>query len=153
MRKGLVFFAVAAMIVAVVVPGFAQVPMQKVALDSTDWLKLINVTAELVTFKGRDALCVTDTAPANTGDEGRLVVLTRTGFQDGTIEVDLTGDTVPGAVEGARGFVGIAFRVTPDGSNFECIYLLQQRVCRRSSTPQPFGAVYFSPRLPLAAST
>ena len=54
MRKGLVFFAVAAMIVAVVVRGLAQVPMQTVALDSTDWLKLINVTAEPVTFKGRE---------------------------------------------------------------------------------------------------
>lgn len=123
MRKGLAFFAVAAMIAAVAVPGLAQVPMQTIVLDSTDGLKLINVKAEPVTFKGRGALRVTDTAPANTGDEGRLVVLTKTGFQDGTIEVDLAGDTVPGAVEGARGFVGIAFRVTPDGSKFECLYL------------------------------
>lgn len=29
----------------------------------------------------------------------------------------------PGAAEGARGFVGITFRVSPNGSRFECIYL------------------------------
>src|SRR5262249_580620 len=41
----------------------------------------------------------------------------------GTIEVDLTGDTAPDAAENLRGFVGIAFRVAPDASRFECIYL------------------------------
>lgn len=96
---------------------------QKVSLDSPDKLILVNVKAESVTFKGRKALRVSDAAPAGAGDEGRLVVLPTTDFQDGIIEVDLAGEPGPGAGEGARGFVGVAFRIAPDQSRFECIYL------------------------------
>ncbi|HET9714452.1 MAG TPA: hypothetical protein VFP64_21360, partial [Pyrinomonadaceae bacterium] len=100
-----------------------EVQAQKISLDSPEQLKLLNVKAETVTFKGRKALRVVDAAPAGAGDEGRLVVLPKTDFQDGIIEVDLAGEPGPGAPEGARGFVGIAFRVAADESRFECIYL------------------------------
>jgi len=100
-----------------------KVQAQKISLDSPEQLKLLNVKAETVTFKGRKALRVLDAAPAGAGDEGRLVILPKTEFQDGVIEVDLAGEPGPGAPEGARGFVGIAFRVAPDASRFECIYL------------------------------
>jgi hypothetical protein len=99
------------------------VQSQTFPLDSPDQLKLVNVRAEAVTFKGRKALRVHDAAPPNLGDEGRLAILPKTDFQDGIIEVDLAGEPRPGAGEGARGFVGIAFRVAPDQSRFECIYL------------------------------
>jgi hypothetical protein len=99
------------------------VQAQTVSLDSPDQLKLVNVKAETVTFKGRKALRVRDAAPPESGDEGRLVILPKTDFQDGVIEVDLAGEPGPGAGEGARGFVGVAFRVAPDQSRFECIYL------------------------------
>src|SRR6188474_660155 len=95
---------------------------QTISLD-TEQLKLVNVKAEMITFKGRKALRVRDAAAPGTGDEGRLVILPKTDFQDGIIEVDLAGEPGPGAGEGARGFVGIAFRVAPDQSRFECIYL------------------------------
>lgn len=96
---------------------------QTISLDAPDQLKPVNVKIENVTFKGRKALRVSDAAPAGLGDEGRLVVLTKTDFQDGIIEVDLAGEPGPNAGEGARGFVGVAFRVAPDQSRFECIYL------------------------------
>ena len=101
----------------------ATVQAQTVSLDSPDQLKQINVKVETVTFKGRKALRVRDAAPAGSGDEGRLVVLPKTDFQDGIIEVDLTGEPGPNASETARGFVGIAFRLAADQSRFECIYL------------------------------
>ena len=96
---------------------------QTISLDSLDQLKLVNVKAETVTFKGRKALRVLDAAKPGSGDEGRLVILPKTEFQDGVIEVDLAGEPGPGAAEGARGFVGVAFRVAADQSRFECIYL------------------------------
>ena len=96
---------------------------QTVSLDAMDQLKLVNVKAEPVNFKGRKALRVSDAAAPGTGDEGRLVILPRTDFQDGIIEVDLAGEPGPGAGEGARGFVGMAFRVAADASRFECFYL------------------------------
>lgn len=107
-------------VAASALPG---VQAQTISLDSTDQLKLVNVKAETITFKGRKALHVRDAAPSGTGDEGRLAVLSKTDFQDGIIEIDLAGEPGPGAAEGARGFVGIAFRVAPDQSRFECIYL------------------------------
>ena len=103
--------------------GSSRLQAQTISLDSTDQLKLVNVKAETVTFKGRKALQVRDAAAEGTGDEGRLAILPQTNFQDGIIEVELTGEPGPGAGEGARGFVGIAFRVAPDQSRFECIYL------------------------------
>ena len=96
---------------------------QTVSLDAMDQLKLVNVKAETVNFNGRKALRVSDTAAAGTGDEGRLVILSKTDFQDGIIEVDLAGEPGPNAGEGARGFVGMAFRVAADASRFECFYL------------------------------
>ena len=99
------------------------VQAQTISLDSPDQLKLVNVKTETVTFKGRKALRVRDAAPPESGDEGRLVILSKTDFQDGVIEVDLAGEPGPGAGEGARGFVGVAFRVAADQSRFECIYL------------------------------
>ena len=100
-----------------------DVQAQTISLDSLDQLKLVNVKAETVTFKGRKALRVLDAATPGAGDEGRLVILPNTDFQDGVIEVDLAGEPGPGAGEGARGFVGVAFRVAADQSRFECIYL------------------------------
>lgn len=96
---------------------------QTISLETPDQFKLVNVKAETVTFKGRKALRVSDAAAAGIGDEGRLVVVTKTDFQDGIIEIDMAGEPGPGAAEGARGFVGIAFRVAPDQSRFECFYL------------------------------
>jgi hypothetical protein len=108
-------------------PGFAQGRAQKVALDAPAEMKLRNVKAEPTTYKGRKALRVTDAAPANVGDGDRLAILSKTDFQDGVIEVDLMGEVAPGAVEGARGFVGVAFRVASNeaggASKFECFYL------------------------------
>ena len=43
-------------------------------------------------------------------------------FRDGVIEVDLAGQPAAAAFAGARGFIGIAFRVQDDG-RYEYIYL------------------------------
>ena len=98
------------------------VQTQSIPLNSPDQLKLVNVKAEAVTFKDRKALRVSE-APSGVGNAEALVVLPKTDFQDGTIEVDLAGEPGQGAAEGARGFVGIAFRVAADQSRFECFYL------------------------------
>jgi hypothetical protein len=116
-------FFVATFGVFVVTSAASGFQAQTISLDSPEQLKPVNVKIESVTFKGRKALRVSDAAPAGLGDEGRLVVLSKTEFQDGVIEVDLAGEPGPNAGEGARGFVGVAFRVAPDQSRFECFYL------------------------------
>jgi hypothetical protein len=90
-------------------------------------MQLRNVKTERVTYKGRAALRVTDTAAANVVDGERLVILNKTEFQDGVIELELTGEPKPNAGEGARGFAGLAFRVNLDAAKdtvkYECFYL------------------------------
>ena len=96
---------------------------QKPASLALDKLELHNVKVEPVAHLGRTAMRVSDAGPRSLDDAGRLAVVTGSSFQDGTIEVNLSGDTAPDTSAGARGFVGIAFRITADRSHFECFYL------------------------------
>jgi hypothetical protein len=96
---------------------------QHAGLQSSEKLELHNVKAEPVTYLGHEAIRITDTGAPDLGDAGRLAVIGGSSFQDGTIEVDLTGDTVPDARPEYRGFVGISFRVSSDRSHFETFYL------------------------------
>src|SRR5215210_734111 len=70
--------------------GLTQVRTRTVPLGDLNQLKARNVKTEIVTYKGRRALRVNDAAP-DAGDGERLVILSKTEFQDGVIEVDLTG--------------------------------------------------------------
>lgn len=82
---------------------------------------------EQVIYKGRKALRAADATPGNVEDGVQLVVLPKTQFQHGVIEVELTGEPAATAGTGARGFVGVAFRVAAeagkDASKYECFYL------------------------------
>ncbi|MBI5769378.1 MAG: hypothetical protein HZA93_16410 [Verrucomicrobia bacterium] len=113
-------------------------------LDSTTGLTLHHTQAVPVSFKGRPALKLTAdsaTAPAATnapakkgpgkkaggaaeaGRADHLAIVDGLEFSSGTIEVDLAGEPGAGAAGGARGFVGVAFRVQPDRKTYDCFYL------------------------------
>jgi hypothetical protein len=96
---------------------------QKSEAPALDKLELHNVKAEPVTYLGRRAMRVTDAGPEGLDDGLRFAVVPGSSLQDGTIEVNLSGDTAPNAPASARGFVGIAFRISADRSHFECFYL------------------------------
>ena len=86
-------------------------------------LNLQNVKAESVTYQGRAAVKLTDAGADGLPDGARLAVVAGTAFEDGVIEAELTGDALPGTPDTVRGFTGIAFRVAPDGTKYECFYL------------------------------
>lgn len=118
-------------------------------LDSASGLTLHNTKAEPVSFKGRRAIKLTATpaesrppaapgaAPAKGGKQKQgggpaageaarrdhLALIDGVEFSNGTIEVDLAGSPAPGTSGGARGFVGVAFRVQPDRRTYDCFYL------------------------------
>jgi hypothetical protein len=88
-----------------------------------DGLELHYVKARAVNYAGRDSLEVTYAGPAQSSDAERFAVVRGSRMKDGVVEVDLTGDTTKDASPTARGFVGLAFRISGDRSHFECIYL------------------------------
>src|SRR5262245_45400684 len=100
--------------------GFTQVKTTAIPLDNPSEMQPRNVKTEQVTYKGRKALRVTDDAPAGVADGIQLVILNKTEFQDGVIEIELTGEPGADVGAGARGFVGVAFRVSPDAAKCEC---------------------------------
>src|SRR6266496_639187 len=97
----------------------AAVKTTTIPLDRLDEQQPRNVKTEWVTYKGRKALRVLDTAPPDVADGIQLVILNETDFRDGTIEIELTGEPSPTAKSSApRGFVGVAFRVNLDAPKY-----------------------------------
>ena len=90
------------------------------AAQSVDRLAGKNVAIAQTNFKGQSAIQVIATTGA--ANASSYAVVKDAVFRDGTIEVDLAGQPAAGAEGGARGFIGIAFRLQADG-RYEYIYL------------------------------
>jgi len=83
-------------------------------------LDLHNLKAEPADYLGRKAERMTVMDPQK---EAGLAMLRGTDFQDGTIEADIALKiTTPPGVR-MPGFVGLAFRVKPDASAYDIVYL------------------------------
>ena len=90
------------------------------AAQSADRLTGKNVSIAQTNYQGRSAIQVI--ASPESPNATSYAVIKGVLFRDGTIEVDLAGQPAAGAGGGARGFIGIAFRLEGDGS-YEYIYL------------------------------
>jgi hypothetical protein len=90
------------------------------AAQSVDRLEGKNVSIALANYKGRSAIQVI--AAPDAPNAASYAVVKDASFRDGTIEVDVAGQPASGAGSGARGFIGIAFRLRADGA-YESIYL------------------------------
>jgi len=106
MKKPLMCLLVIAILGVALIPGPSLAQAQKVPRDPAHGLTPINVKTDQVTFKGQQAVRVTDTAPAGTGDEGRLAILTDPEFQSGTIEWTWPARWVPGPRKEREGLSG-----------------------------------------------
>jgi hypothetical protein len=92
-------------------------------LADLDNFTACHVIPRSVTHDGKPGLRLELTPDAETPDCPNFALIDGLEFHDGTIEIELAGRPLPDAPPGARGFVGIAFRIAPDLSRFECIYL------------------------------
>jgi hypothetical protein len=106
--------------IAVTCAAMSALLVAPIAAQTVDRLTGKNVTIAQVTFKGRSAIQLIATPDA--ANATSYAVIKDASFRDGTIEVDLAGQPAAGAGSGARGFIGIAFRVQDDG-RYEYIYL------------------------------
>jgi hypothetical protein len=93
-----------------------------IRIDQQSEWQTLGVKGEVVSYKGRPAIRVSDAAPAAPDGE-RVLWLSGTDFKNGAIEIEMTGEPGPSAGEQARGFVGLAFRAAAGGSHYECFYL------------------------------
>ena len=88
--------------------------------QTVDRLAGKNVSIAQINFKGKSAVQLIATPDA--ANASSYAVVKDASFRDGTIEVELAGQPAAGAGAGARGFIGIAFRLQADG-RYEYIYL------------------------------
>ncbi len=124
---------------------------QSLPLESADGLSLHNAIVKASTLKGKkgiemtaDPEVVKATAakrrklleemrargerPSGPGTfeslrTNHLAIVDGVDFSNGTIEVEAAGSPAPGAQGGARGFVGIAWRLQDDNHAYDCFYL------------------------------
>src|SRR5688572_851380 len=98
-------------------------------LDTASGLTLLNAVAEPATHEGKKGLRITMSEEGvrkmqtATGEVNPLAVIQGLEFSDGVIEAEIAGAPGPGAFEGARGFVGIAFRMQKDMQTYDAFYL------------------------------
>lgn len=90
------------------------------AAQTADRLVARNASFAQTNFKGRSAMRVA--ANPDAANASSYALVKGTSFRDGAIEVDLAGQPASAAFTGARGFIGIAFRIQDDG-RYEYIYL------------------------------
>ena len=102
-------------------------------LESAEGLRLHNVAAEPAVMQGKKGLGVTiseeaarrfkQMKPEEQLQVEQLAPIAGLDFANGVIEAEIAGEPAPGAPEGARGFVGIAFRLQSDMRSYDAFYL------------------------------
>jgi hypothetical protein len=120
---------VLAIMAALVLPAGASAQVRNLPLTTTDGLTLMKAKAEPATLLGKTGLRVTASddalrqlTPAD-GELNPLAVIEGLEFSNAIIEAEIAGTPGPGAAEGARGFVGIAFRMQKDAKAYDAFYL------------------------------
>jgi hypothetical protein len=116
-------------------PDAAGAQPRTYPLDSIAGLTLHNVDAEPAALSGKKGLRLTLAAETTRrlagvpAEDPRWVNLEQYAsidgleFGNGTIEVEIAGEPAPGAGQGARGFVGIAFRLQKATEAYDAFYL------------------------------
>lgn len=133
-RAAIVLFG----LLTAVVPDTASSQAKRFNLATADALRLHNVTAEPVAFKGKRGMRIA-VAPevarrpeyiAGQMEPETFAWIEGLEFSNGVIEVEIAGSPAAGTYPGARGFVGIAFRLQTD---------------HKSDGPQTYDAFYLRP--------
>jgi hypothetical protein len=114
----------AAAVLTVVHAGAAETELS-LALDHAAQVEARNVTVRDVEYRGSPALEVRRIVSGAAPDIDTFAFVPGFDFHNGTIEVEVAGSPLPDAPPGARGFVGVVFRVLTTDGTFACegIYL------------------------------
>jgi len=99
-----------------------EVKGQSIALTQHN-LTPVQVMMKPVELNGKKAIRVTKDPAVTKDDEATFARINDLSFRDGTIEVNVLSRLLPDAPAHARGFIGVAFRVSEKNERFECIYI------------------------------
>lgn len=115
-----------------------------ISLD-TDQFNAVNTTIHSTHLDGCPVLRVIKGAKFMEFDENTYARYTGRPFHNGIIRVNMFSRLLPDAPDFARGFIGIAYRISDDNSSFESFYI---RPTNGRSCPDPVrrshGCQYFS---------
>jgi len=104
-------------------PGRVAAQPKHYALESPDGLVMKTLKASTAVLNGKKGVRIAHPAGESQGSNvEEFAMVPDLQFSNGVIEVELAGEPEPGASEGARGFVGIAFRVQKE-DKFDGFYL------------------------------
>jgi hypothetical protein len=98
-------------------------PVASYPLDSSSNLTLVEGKAEVVAYRGRQAVHLIATEESRHVDGDVLALINGSDFKDGTIELEVAGTPRADAPSDARGFIGIAFRLQDQKGKGEYFYL------------------------------
>jgi len=102
--------------------GISHVNAEEAALKALD-LRAVSVSVSETNIAGEKVVRVIKNPAVKEFDEPTFAKVNGKPFRDGTIEVKVLSRLLEDAPEFARGFLGIAFRISEDNSKFECIYV------------------------------
>ena len=132
-KSTLLVVAASAAVIALMSPDVAARQAKTLPLEAATGLRLVNVSAEPVVLDGKKGLRVTvseeavrrlkSMPPEEQAAFQTLAVVEGLEFGSGVIEAEIAGAPAPDAGEGARGFVGIAFRLQSDMKSYDTFYL------------------------------
>ena len=86
-------------------------------------LEAVNVSMSIEKLMGKDVVRVIKDSSVKGVDEPTFVKIRGVEFSNGTIELKVLSRLTKNAPENARGFIGLAFRISDGNTKFESIYV------------------------------
>lgn len=114
-----------------------------ISLD-TDNISAVNTFFKVQDLEGRTVVRVTKDPKVTAVDEPTFVRVAGGEFLNGTIQAQVKSRLLMDAPDHARGFIGIAFRIKPDNSEFECIYIRPSNGRAEDQSRRNRSTQYFS---------
>lgn len=106
--------------------------------------KAIHTSIENVELNGENVLRVVKAKKLMDFDENTYAKLIHSTFHNGIIEVKMLSRLLPNAPDFARGFIGIAYRISDDDTKFESYYVRPTNGRTDDPVRKAHGSQYFS---------
>lgn len=106
--------------------------------------KAVHTKIENAILDGQEVLRVVKSEKMMEFDENTYAKLLHLSFHNGTIEVKMLSRLLPDAPDFARGFIGIAYRISEDDTKFESYYVRPTNGKTNDPVRKAHGSQYFS---------